>query len=523
MTTPASSNSWGSDHARWQTYYQNTLALQAENLLKQICAKKKTPEQLRSHFDTILTIFTAGNTSSAPKIHSLLLQIVQTLHPLPLWWGKWSEWMSILEKSAVIAQGTTQVNTLLWIQLQQTEMLLTTGNAKKALDLANKILMTAQSNDLAAFIFRAELVIFKAQNYLGILTYQMDALTTLENSLRAKKEKFSKQEEKELEFEFILLKAELIRRQGQIKEAQKIISYASSQIANGFAENDPLLTKLHQAQSNLFWVRNEHKLAVAELEKSLQIFKNRGDHMSTISTIGSIGLIHWTAEEHKKSEKALQKSLALAEEHRLLVWQTTQTGNLALSHFSRGHLQQAKKLFERHLELSQQTGNYAEEQRARGNLGTVQIHLGDFESALENLQKDHAHVKERRLNSANPRLYAKIAWAYDGLGMKKKAIENGEKALELSDSPLTKLMALRCLSELDIPKNQRIQYAEEAVMLAKDHHRRLNHAGALITLSKLTHNDDLYKKAIELLEDLDASAWLQAPMVFKTLRVALLL
>ena len=69
----------------------------------------------------------------------------------------------------------------------------------------------------------------------------------------------------------------------------------------------------------------------------------------------------------------------------------------------------------------------------------------------------------------------------------------------------------------------KIRYAEEARFLAKEHSRRLNESGALITLAGCYQDDSLQNEAIQILEEIGAADWLKAPLVFKTLRLPLLL
>ena len=59
--------------------------------------------------------------------------------------------------------------------------------------------------------------------------------------------------------------------------------------------------------------------------------------------------------------------------------------------------------------------------------------------------------------------------------------------------------------------------------MARKHSRPLNEAGALLTLAEAKQDDALREKAIDILENIGSEDWLKAPVVFRTLRLPLLL
>ena len=522
----ATTSAWTTNNARWQSFYSDSITKQIGNLISLIERKRKTPDALARHFDSILALFEEGLSHPNLSTRLKLINFVHAIHPLPLWWGKWSQWMLVLEKVSIIAREANKTESLIWLSLVQAEMLLSTGRGKKSLALSQKALEIAHEYQNIEMILRAELSLFEANKYLGLVENIIDAITLLEESLEEKRPLLPQKTAQELEIEILLKKTDILRRQGHPDKAFESIQHAYSIAEKLFNSNELFMAKLYNQRSTVYWTKRQYDLAVADREKALSIFSLWGDQISKIACEGDVGLIYWSAGKYKEAEKVLLSSIKNAERLELFSWQAEQLGNLGLVHFSCGRLKQAVTLIKRHRDLSWLTNNYAEEKRAIGNLGTVQIHLGNFQEALENMQKDHQHVKKLQLNIATARLYAKISWALDGLGQKEKALDYAETSLRFSieiNDPLSTIMALRCISELDIPMEDKIKFAEKARTLAKKHHRKLNEAGALFTLADCYQDEHLYNEAVEILREIGAKNWVKEPLVFKTLRLPLLL
>ena len=520
-------STWASEKAQWRSHFTNILSHQVKRLNALVLEKKHTPDTLRNHFDSILKIFQDASTHPDPATRLELLTLVHNLHPLPVWWGKWSAWIRILNTATHIAQKTESFNEEIWLELTQAEMLLSSGNAENSLVLSQKAHALALLKNNPEMLFRAEIAIFEAKKFLGLSGEPLNnTLSLLEKSLAEKKMLLPEKKAQELEIELILQKIEVVRKQGNTQIACKLATQAHQLAEFFFDENDLFMAKIFATRGSTYWANREYDLAIESCQKSIGLFQYWGDHTSQVETSGRLGLYYWSTENHEAAENALQSSVEMAEAFKLLAPQAIHSGNLALVHFSRGQLNQALALTQQHYTLSKLTNDHHEIRRARGNMGAIQIHLGDFQNALENLRADHEHAKEAQLRQPFARLYAKIAWALDGLGLFDEAMEHAEKSLFLAekmDEPLVKLMALRSLSEVTNDKDDKIRYAEEARALAKKHSRRLNEAGALLTLAHSYREDSFRNEAEEILDEIGARDWLKTPIVFETLRLPLLL
>lgn len=523
ITTPTIGDH-GNDY--WQSYFSNTLSRQANRLIELVNENKKTPNALQRHFDSILTVFRQGSTHPDPATRLSLVKLVHDLHPLPVWWGKWNIWLEILEQATLIAQEFGTSSDVIWLKLTQAEMLYETGHAEDALVYAKKAHALAILQHDNENTFRAELVIFEAKKFMGEVGNLGDALHALETSLAEKKNLLPYEKAQKLKIKFLLQKIEVVRRQKEMKEALQIAAQVQEIAEKVFDANDFFMTKIFAIRSSTYWANQEYELAITATLHNIGLYKHWGNQNRQLEARGRLGLYYWSSEQHAKAEKMLQTSIQMAEKLKHIASLAADTGNLSLVYLSRGKLEGALALTQQHYRLSQSTNNLAEIKRARGNMGSIQTHLGDFQNALDNLREDHEHAQKGALRQPNVRLYAKIAWALDGLGRYDEAMEHAEKSLFLAqkiDEPLVKLMALRSISEVTKDMNDKLRYAEEARQLAVKHSRRLNEAATLLTLAGCRQDDNLRAEATRILQEIGAENWLNAPPVFETPRIVLLL
>ena len=523
LNTPSST--WNKDKAEWRALYSDTLPQQIDRTILRIKKNKKNPEILLRHFDSMLQLFEQALSHPKPATQLKLIDFVQALHPLPVWWGKWSEWMRVLDKTSFVAQKNNKTKRELWLYLTQSELSITGGDAKKALIFAEKALHLAMLFQNQEMIFQAEMAIFEAKKDLGQIGDRISAISALEKALNKMRNLLPEKASQILEVKFLLKKTDVLRRIKRKEEAALTVQKAHRIASKNFDENNPLLAQVYNRRGATYWTAEKNSLAIADFEKATDIFKSCGDKTSQLYSIGYTGLVSWSAGEYRKAERILQSSINIAEDIKALQWQAIQIGNLGLVYYTRGKLSQAIAFMKQYYMLSDLINNNAEKMRASGNIGYAQVFLGNFEDARQRLLKDIAFTEEMKFDTGSGTTYANMAWAMDGLGDSDSALEYAEKSLfmaEKTNSHLLKIVALRSLSEVQTDQNTKTRYAEEAYNLAKKHSRRFNIAGALLTLAECHEDEKLQKKAIHILEEVGSTAWLKVPLIFKSLRLPLL-
>ena len=131
--------------------------------------------------------------------------------------------------------------------------------------------------------------------------------------------------------------------------------------------------------------------------------------------------------------------------------------------------------------------------------------MGKFQEAHDRIKDNLEFTNEAKLFIASGTAYANLAWALEGLGRLDEALECAQKSQRISEemkSPQLRIVALRSLSELQNDPAEKARYAEEALRLAKERSRRLNEAGALLTLSICYQDDSYYQEAATILQKL---------------------
>ncbi len=526
MINTATSSSWAAENARWRSSYADTLPKQIDRLIIHIEKNKSKKETLSHHFESMIRVFEQGLAHPNLATHLKLVNLVRALHPLPIWWGKWTEWMHVLSKTIVIAQEANQIDVQIWLELKQAEMLLSTGKGEEALVVAQKTLKTSRTHQKFKIEFQAEMLLLETQRYLGHIQNPLNDLEKLEKSLSEKKKHLSSSVAQKLEIEFSLKKSDVLQRHGHIEKALEQSQRAYQLSETLFDRKDLRMAQVHSRLGANYWAKSEYEKSIAHYVQAREIFQLWGDQTSQIDSMGDIGLVYWRSAQYKKAEEILEKSIRMAEEVNARQWQTIQTGDLGVVSLSRGKLSRAAALMEQHLELSVLTKNHTELERANSNFANAQLHLGKFDEAYPRLRRSLKSVEEKRLEIAIGVVRAKLAWALEGLGFQEDAIKYAKSALthanKINKPPLL-IVTLRAISEtIDITED-RIRYAEEALQLARKHARPLNEAGALFTLANCYQDDALVEEATEILERIGAKDWLKAPVVFRTLRIPLLL
>ena len=514
-----------SDNEQWKTFYHHAVSRQVKSLITFIRDGKRKPDTLIRHFDSIVVVIEEAAKHPEIETRANLLNLFESLHPLPLWWGKWTEWMRVTEKVIHIAKETNDVQRQFWLYLIQSEMLITGGNEKKALILAEKALALAKTYNDPEMIFKAEMTVFEAKKDLGYIGDRTEAIAMLEKALDAKKERIPEKNAKLLEVAFLLKKTDVLRRLGERRDALYTIQRAHTLANDCIAEDDLLRAQIYNRRGAAFWTDEQPRKAIEDFEKATEIFEKWGDQASKIYSIGYTGLVWWSVGEYPKAQKILQSSISMAEKIKALQWQAIQIGNLALVHLMQGNLPDALALAKQHYALSVLINNRAEIERANVNIGYTQVFRGNFQEARERFTRYLEFTEEMQFVIGSGVASANMAWVMDALGFPDDALSYAEKAFcfaEKADAPLLKIVALRSLSEAQKDPTARAAYAEEARALAKKRSRRFNEAGALLTLADCHQDESIYKEAIQLLEELGATNWLSVPLVFKSLRLPVL-
>ena len=268
----SASNSWIDERAQWQQYFTRNISSQVKRSIAFIKKNKRSPQKVNQHFESIQLLFEQAINHPSAEIRILALEITQALDPLPLWWGKWSDWIEMLSKTAQISAKEKLPKNQAWAHITQAKVLLHGIDVEKALRLSQYALDLARKHQDQIIALRAEILIFEAKRHLGKIKNNLQHIKILENSLQ-KKEAITTDFRKEFSIELLLKKSDILQRQGDIEKAIYYTKKALSQ-SESLPKNSPLRAQIHVRRGGVFWADNNFNQAIEEFSTALKILLN---------------------------------------------------------------------------------------------------------------------------------------------------------------------------------------------------------------------------------------------------------
>ena len=180
--------------------------------------------------------------------------------------------------------------------------------------------------------------------------------------------------------------------------------------------------------------------------------------------------------------------------------------NLGNPYYSLGDFQKAIEYLERYLKISKEVGDRAGEGKAYGNLGVAFRNLGDFQKAIEYHERHLKISKEVGDRVGEGKAYCNLGNAYDCLGDFQKAIEYLERGLKIFKEVADKAGEGKAYGNLgnayyrlgDFQKA--IEYHKRHVKISKEAGDKAGEGIAYGNLGVSLMNRADFQKAIECLE-----------------------
>ena len=517
---------WSAQPTRWSDSYPQYMWGQIDRITELIVEKKNTPQYLEARFDSVVMLINQGLPLTDLETARKLTELVYELHPLPIWWGRGIEWLDVLERITKRAAQNGDPWHEAWGYLAQASIHLLTTGADKVLELCSKARTIAKKHQYPFLSIKADLLCFDAGVFLEKSGDPLAFIKEIEKQIQNSRVSLGDQKADLLKYELWLTQVDVLRRKGFHDRALKLIDklLLSSNKSPEFKEK--CSAEIYSNRGAVYWSMGEYAESIESLEKAVALYKQAGNHLSQIDCNGGLGLVYWSSGNYIQAEAILQSSIRLAENVRTLWWQSIQVGDLGLVNFLRGKLSKADSLLKRHLELSELTNHVSEKYRAIGNIGILNVYLGQFENACKNLLVDLEYSREKEHHIGESVICSNMAWALDGLGEAEKSLEYANLALSIArkyKSVKAEIIALRSLAEIERNVQQKTLYAQKALRLSKKNGRRLNEAGALLTLAFISKDSSLYQQAETILSGMGASDWLYVEAAFDNIRLPLLL
>ncbi|MHA2251003.1 MAG: tetratricopeptide repeat protein [Candidatus Kariarchaeaceae archaeon] len=193
------------------------------------------------------------------------------------------------------------------------------------------------------------------------------------------------------EFKALVIKSDIIWRQGELVEAEKLITNADFLLHNmiEIEVEDTLIWqgRLFNVKGAIHWTRGELDESLLFFEKSLNIRKELGDEIEIAAIYNNIGLVYFNKGNYELALEYNNKSLSIRQEvgHKQDI--ATSFNNIGVIYHEQGELDQALFYHQKSLSIKMQINNKQQVAYSLNNLGMIYSARGEYDSAIDNLSK----------------------------------------------------------------------------------------------------------------------------------------
>jgi tetratricopeptide (TPR) repeat protein len=437
---------------------------------------------------------------------------ITVLHPWPLHWNYWADWEQELSFAIDIVQAPEHKAELL---TYLADMMFLTGRRDATLNLGKQAISYAHTACAVIPLARAGI------QTASILLQRKEAraaadIVNLVEQVIAKRETSLKQDSQVVTARAYLAvyKARELRLENHWAAALALLDDVIEQFKLTSKVDSNIVADCYSARSVLFWLQGEALLAIEDLNQAINLVSMDGYEFAENAFRGNLGLCYWSIGELKQAKETMFHCIRVAEQSKIYYWLVFNIGNLAMVFLSEGRIQEALVMGERHIALAKNHSSPAENMRASDNYGVVKFHAGDYKLA-QNILEQNVPFYETQIGKADIVIQlVNISRCHAALGETDQAISLAEKAFDYAEQqsyPSPKIVARRCLAETQSPGQGKV-LLEQALMLSRQYHRRLDEAACLLSLAMLQENEDdkkeLWEEGMKILNIIGASLWL---------------
>ncbi len=514
------------ERQHWQNYYDGLLPNRLRWIIDQARSGRARPQALKPHFFSMLKVL--DQAWARPEWQAYAVELVQVLHPFPLWWGYWLEWSRELQAAcqALAALGKTELQAEYLAYLADYYLL--TGQADEAWRRIEQALALARCK-------RAVLPFAIASKRTYDILITLNRSAEIPEQLRAAEEFIEAGRAAAHPDEFALARLHLDSQiihtrlnEGLFREAQQAADQAVERLNRLAAPDRVLQATILSDRAAAYWPSGGYATAAQDLEAAAQIYGQLGDQNSQAAALSDLGLVYWSMSRYRQAELVLRQAIAMTEQVKARWWLIRQFGYLGVVYLARGAMEPARAWIERQLALAMQVDDTYQIANAHGNRGAVRYYLGDYAGALADLDIDRQACQGKGQRNGLACNLVMTSWVYASLGDAATGLQLAEQAqaiADLSDTPPLCILALRCRAAF-LPAAEQAGLLRAALDLSIRERRLLDQAGCLVSLSALAQGEEqarLWAEAARLLAEIDALAWLDGRSPQNPPQIALLI
>ena len=446
-----------------------------------------------------------------PETAEESLALIQCLHPAPLKLGLGSQWISQMQFAIKHLPADQSAGIY---RNDLAEFLISEGKFQEAVNETELVLADVLSN--GDQISRACRIQFRCFRDMG----QPDLADQLVQQQGPRFNAFypASQVPPELVKGWLwinICRLELLREQGKVDEALKLANEMIDLDVQAGSPDGLMTAELFARRSTLEWVTARYPRAVADVNRSIELYRQEDDLFNAESLQSNLGLIYWTMGEFDLAEKALWAAINYFRRTGALQLLTYDLGNMGLVQFARGNLQLARQWTEEQIAHADKIGFFTEYYRGRSNLGDILYYFGEYDRAIEEHAISDAFFEKRGSREGYGMGVVWVACCNYQLGRKEAALQQLQDVLFWTienRSRVLEALTRRCLAHF-LPFEEREAHLQISLNLVRTQGRQLEEAACLLALAQVTqdeaHRQEIWQEGVGILKRIGATAWLK--------------
>lgn len=515
------------ERQKWTRDFSSHLAERLRWMVGYVREQRPKPAVLKPYADSLIALIRQARQH--PSLAQPVVNLILALHPLPERWGYWTAWEEVLQTGADIAAAHGWRQQQAALLAYQAQLLWSCTRCEEAARVGRHALQIAETADATQPLGIAGGALISALGAQGKVAEAEVLLADLLEKTAARRSTTSQADYDNTILALENSQALLLRQQGRQAEAiaatQRMV-----QRAEGKAHISPYqLGDIVVEQSTMLWAGGEYQAAVSALQTAIALFEQAEDTAVAVFARGNLGLVYWSMARYDLAEQGMRQCAAFCEQVNARWRLVNELGNLAVVYLGQGNLRRALRYVNRHFELAQLVGHTREVSRARLNRGAILVYLGDYESARQELAASLERVTGEGRQELIAAVQIDLSLCYAGLGQWEVAHRFAHQAYTMAGEmtfPGLTIIALRTLAQFGSAE-ERVRYLQQALALARSHHRLLDEAGCLFSLAGLTQDKTeqatYWQQATHLLQKMGATSWLEGASPDKPPFLALML
>ncbi|MCP4613105.1 MAG: tetratricopeptide repeat protein [Planctomycetes bacterium] len=271
--------------------------------------------------------------------------------------------------------------------------------------------------------------------------------------------------------------------------------------------------------------RGDYAAALAQYEKSLKMFEERGERAGMARSLHQIGMIHHDRGDYAAALTHYEKSLKILEELGARAGMARPLHQIGMIHHDRGDYVAALTHYEKSLKILEEHGDRAGMARPLHQIGIIHHDRGDYAAALAQYEKSLKILEELGDRAGVAGSFHQIGMIHQDRGDYTAALAQYEKSLKIFEKLGDRSGVSRSLHQIGIIHQYSSDYTaalahyKKSLKIKEEIGDRAGVANSHGQMGKLFTKTKEYRKAIEsLFFALDICIEIKSPNIALAIR-----